>query len=112
MDKLLLRLEKLSNDLLHHLQFITFEEISEFMEEREAIFEEFDQLEIQTSDKLKYRDLINRIVGLDPIIIARMEQLKKEAERELNKVFSGRIQKNAYDGEYQMVDGVFFDQKK
>jgi hypothetical protein len=41
-----------------------------------------------------------------------MEQLKEEAERELNKVSSGRLQKKAYDGEHYMTDGVFFDKKK
>jgi hypothetical protein len=112
MDSLLMRLEMLSNDLLQHFQAVTFEELSDFMKEREAIFEEFDKLEVQPSDKIKYRDIVNRIVGLDPIIIAKMEQLKKEAERELNKVSSGRMQKNAYDGDHQSTDGLFFDQKK
>jgi hypothetical protein len=112
MDKLFIRLEKLSNDLLYHIQSVTFEELSDFMEERGAIFEEFDKLEVLPSDKIKYRDLVNRIISLDPIIIAKMEELKKEAERELNKVSSGRMQKNAYDGERHMADGIFFDQKK
>jgi len=112
MDKLLMRLEKLSNDLLNHFQTVTFEDLTSFMEEREVLFQEFDELEVQPADKVKYRDVVQRIVGLDPIIITKMEQLKKEAERELTKVSSGRIQKNAYDGEHPMVDGVFFDQKK
>ncbi|MEX2459823.1 MAG: hypothetical protein WD469_00750 [Paenibacillaceae bacterium] len=107
-----MRLEKLSNGLLHHFQTVTFEGLSDFMEEREAIFEEFDEMEVLPSDKIKYRDLVNRIVSLDLIIIAKMEQLKKEAEQELNKVSSGRIQKNAYDGEHHITDGIFFDQKK
>jgi hypothetical protein len=112
MDNLLLRLEKLSNDLLVHFQTVTFEELTDFMESREELFEEFDQLKVLPSDKDKFRELVNRIVSLDPVIIAKMEQLKKEAERELNKVSSGRTQKNAYDGDHHMADGIFFDQKK
>ncbi len=112
MDNLLMRLEKLSHDLLQHFQTVSFEELTVFMETREELFEEFDQLEVLPSDKLMYRDIVTRIVSLDPIIISKMEQLKKEAERELNKVTSGRMQKNAYDGEHHMADGVFFDQKK
>ncbi|QGQ93534.1 hypothetical protein EHS13_00640 [Paenibacillus psychroresistens] len=112
MDNLLIRLEKLSNDLLQHFQAVSFEELTSFMEEREAIFNEFDNLEVLPSDKIKYRDIVNRIVGLDPIIVTKMEQLKKEAEQELNKVTSGRLQKNAYDGEHHLADGIFFDKKK
>lgn len=107
-----MQLEKLSNDLLQHYQTVSFDELVEFMDMREELFDAFELLEVLPSDKVKYRDIVNRILELDPIIIAKMEQLKKEAERELSKVSSGRIQKNAYDGEHQLADGMFFDQKK
>jgi hypothetical protein len=112
MDNLLIQLESLSIDLMHNFQWVTYEEIVEYMEERSSIFEELEQLKVEPNDKVKHKDLINRILSFDPIIVAKMEQLKAVAQKELNKVSSGRLQKNAYDGEHTSSDGIFFDRKK
>jgi hypothetical protein len=112
MDELLKQLEQLSNDLLLNFQMVTFEDIADFMEQRDEIFNELQYVEISAIDKLKYKGLIDRILSYDPIIVSKMEQLKAEAQKELNKVSSGRMQKNAYDSEHQPADSLFFDQKK
>jgi hypothetical protein len=112
MDNLLRQLETLSTALLNDFQGITFEDLTDYMTEREDIFASLEQIKTDPNDKIKYKDLINRILSFDPIIVAKMEQLKDEAKKELNKVSSGRIQKNAYDGQVQSTDGIFFDQKK
>jgi hypothetical protein len=112
MDELLEQLERLCGNLVLNFEMVTFEELTDFMEQREEIFNELQHYEVSAIDKLKYKDLVNRILSYDPIIVAKMEQLKHEAEKELNKVASGRIQKNAYEGEHQLTDGMFFDQKK
>jgi hypothetical protein len=112
MDELLKQLEQISLDLIHNLKFTSLEEVEQFMERREAIFTKLQPFEVLPVDKYKYKDIVNRILSYDPIIVARMQQLKQEAEKELNKFTSGRLQKSAYDGEHQTADGIFFDQKK
>jgi hypothetical protein len=112
MDELLKQLEQISLDLIHNLNFTSLEEVEEFMERREAIFTKLQPFEGLPVDKYKNKDIVNRILSLDVIIVARMEHLKQVAETELHSIASRRLQKNAYDGEHHTSDGMFFDQKK
>jgi hypothetical protein len=112
MDELFKQLEKLSIDMVHNLGTVTFEDVSHFMEKRELIFSKLSKYEPSPEDKLANKDIVNRILSFEPIIVTKMEELKRSAAKELIKVSSGRIQRNAYDAERQMTDGIFFDQKK
>jgi cytoplasmic iron level regulating protein YaaA (DUF328/UPF0246 family) len=111
MDDLVLKLKQLTDQLVETLDNATYEEIDEFVQQREEIMTEFQTRKFSSSELDNNRETMKQILQHDQIILERMKALKDEATQSINKISSGKAQKNAYDKFYSM-DGVYFDKKK
>lgn len=111
MDNLVLKLKHLTDKLVETLNKASYEEIEEFVQQREEIMTQLQTQKFTSSELDKNRETMKQILQHDQIILARMTVLKEEASQSINKISSGKIQKNAYDKSYS-IDGVYFDKKK
>lgn len=109
MDNLLAALEEITVLCASSAEQMDYLEIERFVEERGRILASIQAIPV--SDKNRYQGQVERILRYDPIIMARMEQLKQEAAEALGKRTNARRQKNAYDADYT-PDAVLFDRKK
>ncbi len=87
------------------------EEINAFVAKRELIMTELQTNSFTSEELERNRATMKKILEYDTIILARMNELKDEAARQMNKISTGRTQKNAYDASYAS-DGVYVDKKK
>lgn len=111
MDNLIATLKTLTLDFVERVNGATFEEVEDFVKERERIVQQIRlALEGQKNAKL-YREPIADILRHDPVIQARMEELREEARQHLEKSSKARRQKAAYDPHWT-PDAVLFDKKK
>lgn len=111
MDKLVKRLELLTQQVVKNLSDVSFEEINAFVAEREVIMTELQTNSFTPEELDRNRDTMKRIIEQDSIILARMNELKDEAAAQMSKISTGRTQKNAYDASYSS-DGIYLDKKK
>lgn len=116
MDNLLARLEKLTDEVVNRLAEITYEELTQFVEERERLISEIQRagnLIAETTEEQRtgYLQKASRILSHDEVILNKMERLKNEAGVELAKFNSARKGKAVYHTDY-IPDSAFFDRKK
>ncbi|WP_018887601.1 hypothetical protein [Paenibacillus massiliensis] len=102
------QLVKLTAQLVERIDYSTYEELSEFSEERERLVQHIAQCQatLTPSDK-------QHIVELqvhDEIILGRMSSLKSDAGEWLIKQEAIKGQKSAYNASYT-PDSMFFDRK-
>lgn len=101
---------------VHTMQMeqLSADQLSEFVDQRERIVAQLQQIDLTSDQRLEYRELVNDILSLDPILIAKMEQYKTEASQELTKMNLARRQRNRYESDSTAYseDGLFFDSKK
>lgn len=111
MDNLVASLEKLTLDFVERVSEADYVEVEDFVKERERIIQQIRRaLEGHKGAEI-YREAIVRILSHDPIIQARMEELKEEARQHLEKSSTAKRQRAAYDPSL-VPDAVLFDQKK
>lgn len=111
MDKIIASLMNLTLDQVSRIQSATYEELENFVEQRESLIQEL-QLQTWSDQQInQYREQVSQVLQYDPIIIGRMEMLKNEAIEGLEKASSARKQKSAYEVSYS-AESMFFDKKK
>ncbi|GIP40993.1 hypothetical protein J31TS4_42730 [Paenibacillus sp. J31TS4] len=109
MDNLLAALEELTVRCASSAEQMDYLDIERFVEERGRILASIQATPVP--DKSRYQEQVERILRYDPIILARMEQLKQEAADALGKRSDARRQKSAYEVDYT-PDAVLFDRRK
>lgn len=113
MDKLITELEELTRQGLLDLSSMDYEQVDEFMDQRNLIVDEMLKMVPSLREKIIYRGRIKAVLSHDQAFIARMTELKDEASLQLTKLDKGRTQRNAYDMDSAYdVGSVLFDKKK
>ncbi|WP_010278693.1 flagellar protein FliT [Paenibacillus senegalensis] len=111
MDNLISSLKTLTLDFVERVPTADFEEVEDFVKERERIVQQIRKaLEGHKSAEM-YREPIADILRYDPVIQARMEELREEARQHLERSSKAKKQRAAYDPSWT-PDAVLFDKKK
>ncbi|MFC4102029.1 hypothetical protein [Paenibacillus xanthanilyticus] len=110
MEQPIVRLKRLSAELVSRLGECELEDFDQYMTEREEIFENLMQGQLKPEE----HEDAKRILELDKQIIIRMLQLKNEAAEELEKVQQGQRSRNLYDSSYgaHQDESLFFDRRR
>lgn len=111
MDKQLEEIEKLTEALLLHLDQVTPEELSDYVEERQRKLDLIFDLADQDSINLLQRDKLIAITRYDAQIIQRMEYYRQEASDWLQQRKQAKAQRNAYEVSYS-PNSILMDRRK
>lgn len=111
MDKQLEEIEKLTEALLLHLDHVTPEELSDYVEERQRKLDLIFDLADQDSINLLQRDKLIAITRYDAQIIQRMEYYRQEASDWLQQRKQAKAQRNAYEVSYS-PNSILMDRRK
>jgi hypothetical protein len=112
MYELLDRLERLTKTMVEELENTGYERLLSFLDERNILIEQllsFAKEDFTVDSRIQAQ--YDRIVSYNPMILARINELKAEAETGLSKASIGRKQKLAYDVDFA-TDSLFYDKKK
>ena len=112
MDSLIEELDLKTMDCVQRMDQVSYEQIEEIITLRDHLIHQLDSLILDQVEKQKYRDRIFALLEWDPILFERIVVLREQAEVQLNKLQKAHQQKKAYEAEFQIPDGVFFDKKK
>ena len=110
-DQWISSLERLTFDLVQNIQHIGYDMMLEFMEQREQLISQILANPLIEPVKSKYKETIDRILACDPLISARINELKAVESAGLNKTQNARLQKSVYEAAY-IPDSIYFDKKK
>jgi hypothetical protein len=111
MDNLISQLEQLTNEIVDNLDQISFEELEQFVEQREAIIAEMQQQPASDFSEPHYRTRIAALGQYDAIMLSVMERLKEEAQQGIAKIKNAQVRKDMYEAVYT-PDSIFFDRRK
>jgi len=111
-DRIVLALEQLTQGLIERLKEAAYEELAALVEEREKLIDQIRQSPPSAEQKANYQARIQRILSLDPIIMQRMTELKKEAADQLAKFNNAKMQRDMYGAAPDYNPSLFFDSRK
>lgn len=111
MDEFIMQLKQVTEQLVGGINNTTDEQITAFIESREAIIAKMRLSESMSLFTKEQSASLKAIMEFDPIILARITWLKDQASEGLIKISKIRLQKDMYDPVYT-ADSLFFDKKK
>ncbi|USB32830.1 flagellar protein FliT [Paenibacillus sp. YPG26] len=111
MDKLIEELKSLTESIVARLQFTSYEELEDFVAERQRIIDELNRLKDSTPFNSFEREQLEEILRADSVILMRMEVLKNEASDWLQQRGQAKVQRNAYETAYT-PDSILMDRRK
>ena len=112
MEALLKQLNQLSSDLVGRIASCELEDMDAYMEERDLLFAELQQLASGSLHTSETRSLVEHIQQQDSIITGRMLELRGEANAEIDKLNKGKRTRSMYDSGAYGDDSLFFDTKR
>ncbi|MBP2109953.1 flagellar protein FliT [Paenibacillus silagei] len=111
MDELIRNLDRLTGEMMDRLQDATYEELEDFVEERQNLVDSITQ-EVEFCPATQaQKQGINLILSHDNELLDRMNALRQEAQDFLQKRGQAKIQRNAYETAYT-PDSFLMDRKK
>jgi len=113
-DELLEELRELTVRTIQQINEMSAEQLSEFVDQRERIVAQLQQIELTIEEREAYRELVNDILSLDSVIRSKIEEYRAEASQELTRMNLSKRQRSRYESESAPYseDGLFFDSKK
>ncbi|RUT33262.1 hypothetical protein EJP77_06300 [Paenibacillus zeisoli] len=111
MDNVITSLRALTESVVIRLQMISYEELDSFIEERQHLIDELNQLKLTSPFNPAQQKELQDIVQADSVILARMAALKAEAADWLQHRGQVRTQRNAYEASYT-PDSILLDRRK
>lgn len=111
MDNCILELNKITQDIINRLDNCSYEELNDFVEQRQNLIDQLEQQVRKQSIGVIEQHQLRELLEADPMIIARMQQLKSEAAKWLQQREHTKTQRNAYDTAYT-PDSFLMDRKK
>lgn len=110
MDKLISDLEELTQGILPRLQYASYEEMSNFVEERQPIIDQLkESIDTQTLSS-SLRERLNAVLQLDTVLLGRMQALKEEAANWLLQRGQAKAQRSVYETSYA-ADSILMDRR-
>ncbi|OKP85804.1 hypothetical protein A3844_15740 [Paenibacillus helianthi] len=111
MDELILSLDQLTHGMMSRLQEATYEELEDFVEERQKLVDAIaEKVACNPSTPAQKRE-INRILENDNALLDRMNELRMEARDWLQKRSQAKVQRSAYEAVYS-PDSLLMDRRK
>lgn len=111
MDELIRSLDQLTMEMMIQLQEATYEELEDFVEERQILVDSIaEQVAICPATSAQKQE-IQRILGNDHELLDRMNALRQEAQNFLQKRGQAKVQRSAYEAGYT-PDSFLMDRKK
>jgi hypothetical protein len=101
----------LTAQVVQTLDAVSFEELEEFVEQRESLLAEFHAELLPAGDRDQFKEQIHQILEHDQLISAKMLAFKQEAQRGIQKFQAAEKYKQTYDKEYT-IDSIFFNRTK
>ncbi|ETT49979.1 hypothetical protein C162_12111 [Paenibacillus sp. FSL R7-269] len=111
MDELVRNLDLLTQEMMDGLQDATYEELEDFVEERQKLVDSITEEVVISTTSPAQKDVLRRILEHDPAIMARMNAHRLEALDFLQKRNQAKAQRNAYETAYT-PDSILMDRKK
>ncbi|MEO2256603.1 hypothetical protein ABGV43_06660 [Paenibacillus amylolyticus] len=112
MDNYIEQLEKLTSVFMDSIEISSYEEVEEFITKRQSIVDlinfELQNKEVSTEGQ---QDRIKRVLGLDPVILGRMESLRIEAQEWLYNRRQATTQRSAYES-HLSPGSILMDRRK
>ncbi|MEX1028720.1 MAG: hypothetical protein WDZ91_01595 [Paenibacillaceae bacterium] len=112
MDSLVQSLQVITEHMVDQLDCVTEEQIVFFIDQREAIVQQLQQLEITDVDREQYGAAVLQVLEYDPIITAKLELLRTEAKNNMQKTSIAKVQNTAYNSTYSSDNSYYFDERK
>lgn len=103
------KLEQLTTNIVSRISIISEDELLDFVNEREHIITDMQACREEVTDT--ERQVIQRLLDCDPLIMQKLNYFKDEAGRWLEKQGSIRNQHTAYHQNY-VNDSFFIDHLK
>ncbi|KOS03797.1 MULTISPECIES: hypothetical protein [Paenibacillus] len=111
MDELIGQLENLTADLMNRLNITSYEEMVRFVESRQLLVNELEDILKLSAADAGQTDRIRNLIGNDTAIISRMNFLKAEAADWLQQRNMAKVQRNVYETAYS-PDAILMDRRK
>jgi hypothetical protein len=111
-DSLVESLQAITENIVDQLDCVTEEQIVLFIDQREAIIQQLRDLEITVANREQYGTAVLKVLEYDPIITAKLEQLRSEAEDNMGKSSIAKVQNTAYNSTYSSDNSYYFDERK
>lgn len=104
-------LEELSEDIQSRLGALTYEELSELMDQRQIIVDQIEQEASESPLTAEEKESIKTIIGRDATIQVRINFLRNEAANWLQQRNQAKTQRSAYETAYT-PDAYLMDSRK
>jgi len=109
MDDTIRRLAKLTSEILVEIEHCDYERILLFIEQRDQVIIELKSKEIVLDSK--EREMLKMILDADDPLVNKMNQLRIQASKNLDKLRKGKQQYISYEMQYSS-DAAFYDRRK
>ncbi len=111
MHSLVHSLQAITENMVAQLDYVTEEQIIFFIDQREQLVQQLQQIEITEADREKYGSIVQGVLKHDTVITNKLEELRSGASDDIQKVNVARVQNTAYSAPY-IQDSYYFDKKK
>ncbi|WP_083684203.1 hypothetical protein [Paenibacillus sp. FSL R7-0273] len=112
MDKQVAILVDITLNITNRLNTCSFEELEEFVEERQILIDSIrERFSGRSSFSIEEESHLKAVLRRDPEILERMQQLKSEAAKWLQQRELAKAQRNAYEAVYT-PGSILMDRKK
>jgi uncharacterized protein YjfI (DUF2170 family) len=111
MHSLVHSLQVITESMVAQLDDVTEEQIIFFIDQREQLVQQLQQIDITEADKQEYGSIIQGVLQHDNVITSKLEELRSGASDDIQKVSVARVQNTAYSAPY-VQDSYYFDKKK
>lgn len=112
MDNYIEQLEELTISFMDSIEICSYEEVEEFITKRQSVVDliniELQNKDVTTEDQ---KDRIKRVLGLDPVILKKMESLRLEAQEWLYNRRQAATQRSAYESNLS-PGSILMDRRK
>lgn len=111
MDSLIRMLEEMTAHVVQHIDVATEEQLLEFVDQRQLVIDQMARSTVSPVERALFKDRVNALLELDKLVVAKLEQFRKDAGDAITKLETANRQKSAYQTDY-IYDGLYFDKKK
>ncbi|GAB6991341.1 flagellar protein FliT [Paenibacillus pini] len=110
MDNVIDQLEEITQSIMVSLSHSSFEDLENFVEERQRIIDHINHLKLEKPITSEQFIRLQEILKCDPLILDKMLELKNEASNWLQQRGQAKVRSHAYEMVYT-PDSILMDKK-
>jgi hypothetical protein len=111
MHSLVQSLQAITENMVAQLDYVTEEQIIFFIDQREQLVQQLQQIDITESERQQYGSIVQGVLQHDNIITSKLEELRAGVSDNIQKVNVARVQNTAYSSA-SLPDSYYFDKRK